>query len=201
MPGNDGRALILVPDDVEPVRTPVQSPVHTPAQADGEETADRAHDGAERAFTAALEAIREAHATEIERLIRAKDGEIGRLTEALGRAEGRGDAIEAKLAAETARADEARKEVHEMSNRVMILQRDADRAETEAEALRTDLTIARADGTTISVEAQRLRADLAEAEAALRREAEAVERAETERKARGLLVRLMGTRCGGNSHE
>jgi hypothetical protein len=135
--------------------------------------------GSEAAVETVLAALREAHA-----------GEIGRLTEALATERKRVDAliashraeivaVEAKLTAETARADAAGKEAHGLSNRVMVLLRDVDRAAVEADGLRT--------------EAEVTEAKLATARAAARDaqdQLDAYRRADAERKARGLLTRL-----------
>jgi hypothetical protein len=199
MPGNDGRTLILLPDDVAPVRTPGH--MRAPDQAaEDVETSARAHGRAERAFTAALSAIREAHAAEVARLTEAKDSEIARLAGQVDALIRQSDgqraeivAIEAKLAAETAKAVEARKEVHELANRVMVLRREADRSEAETDALRTDLAVAQADGTTMTIEAKRLRGELQDALAAAQMAQERLAthgRAEAARQARGLLARL-----------
>jgi chromosome segregation ATPase len=77
MPGNDGRTLILLPDDVAPVRTAGHAALRAPVQTtNDDETSARAHGRSERAFAAALAALREAHA-----------GEIARMTERVTRAE------------------------------------------------------------------------------------------------------------------
>jgi hypothetical protein len=161
---------------------------------------DRSTPGVVAAVETVLAALREAHAGEIERLTEALAGERSRVDALIVGHRGEIVAIEAKLSAESARADEARKEAHEMANRVMVLQRDADRSEAqvaaltdENSALKVDRTVARADGTTLAIEAKRLHGELLDAQEAAQtaqKRLAAMERDDAERKARGLLVRL-----------
>jgi hypothetical protein len=185
-PGNDNRVRVLVPPDwlapreSDPPHRPPPLPIGDPPahppplRSDGE------------AVETVLSALREAHAGELGRLTEALATERSRVDALIASHRGEITAIEAKLSAETARADGARREVHELANRVMVLQRDADRAET-------DLAVARADGTTMAIEAERLRGELDDAQAAGQRaqeRADVLARAETARQARGVLARL-----------
>jgi hypothetical protein len=110
MPGNDGRTLVLVPDDVEPARTPAQTSDHTPDQSDeiarayaraeqAEQRADQANKRADVAIALADRTLvrvdRAEKVTEIERA-------------RADRAEQRADRAEAE-AAELRRADAARR--------------------------------------------------------------------------------------------
>jgi hypothetical protein len=224
-------AIIIIPDEALAAEdwrdrpTPGGVTVHDHTSPEVTTDHDLSTPGVAATIDAVLSALREAHAGEIERLAGIHGAEVDRLTEALAAERSRIDAlidshrgeivaIEAKLSAVTARADDvaaqatgwqeakeaARKEVHEMANRVMVLQRDADRSEAEVaaltdenSALKVDLTVARADGTTMAIEAKRLHGDLQDAQAAAQTAQErlaAQDRAEAARRARGLLARL-----------
>jgi hypothetical protein len=185
MPGNDGRTLILVPNDVEPVRTPVRASVHTPAQAEDGAATDRAHDRAERAFITSLEALRTAHAGEVARL-------NARIDALLHAGEGhRAEivAIEAKLTAATARAEEAeqvrdaaRKRAHELANRMMRLEAEAEEGRETKERL-TGLDRLLADAEHRLTEAEQGRRTAQE-------RLDAQYRAEVERRGKGRWARL-----------
>jgi hypothetical protein len=189
-PGNDGRVRVLVPEGALGGRE------SRPPEGYPREATPEGNDPIETI----LAALREAHA-----------GEISRLTEALARAEqataaerARIDAlivssnglrdqiatIEAKLAAETARADEAeqvreaaRKRAHELANRAMALEGAADRAEAEADALRTEVTLIQATKLATAEQAH------AAAQAAQER-LDAMRRADAERRGQGRWARL-----------
>jgi hypothetical protein len=113
MPGNDGRTLVLVPDDIEPVRTPDRTPAQTPQHGADTEANDRASGRAERAFEAALATVQSAHAAEVTALREradAADRRVASAESALTRADARADqerlrADELRSSLETARAD------------------------------------------------------------------------------------------------
>jgi hypothetical protein len=193
--GNDGETRVAVPLDwLTPAKEP--SGEHSPESSPGTS-----------AVETVLSALREAHTTEIERLTGAKDGEIGRLTEALTRSDGRIDAliaghrdeivaIEAKLTAAEdqariarAEADLARRETLEAQEATEAAERQTEAERARVDEARTDLAVAQADGTTLAIEAKRLRGELQDTQAVWERLAR-MERADAERKGRGLLARL-----------
>jgi len=107
MPGNDGRTLVLIPDDVEPARTPAQTSDRTPDQSDeiarayarAEQAEQRANEAHKRADVAIALADRTlARADRAEKVI-----EIERAR--ADRAERRADEAEAA-------AKELREELH-----------------------------------------------------------------------------------------
>jgi hypothetical protein len=207
MPGNDGRTLVMLPESLVVEPRPPGRPPERPTG--GSVATDRSTE----ALIEAVATLQAAQGVLSEQLVRERgraDRAVDRVGLLVTQTEGLHElllAAEAKLTdaerrlAGTEQAKEAaRKEVHEMANRVMVLQRDADRSEAqvaaltdENSALQVDLTVARADGQTVVLEAKWLRGELQDAQEAVRAARErlaAMERAETARQGRGLLARL-----------
>ena len=191
-PGNDGRVRVLVPEGALG-----RHPEGDQRAAPPEGTA---------AVESVLAALREAHV-----------GEIGRLTGALGRAEARADAeraradllltkadglraemvgIEAKLTAETARADDlrgrlaeaeqvkeaARKRAYELADRMMTLEA----AEEEGRETKERLTVL--DG--LLADAERRLAEAEHGRRTAQERLDAQDRSEVERRGKGRWARL-----------
>jgi hypothetical protein len=185
-PGNDGRVRVSVPPSALGA---------APRQAHPRTDTPDAPPAA--AFQAALDAIREAHAAEIERLAGIHGAETGRLTGELAAERSRVDAliaghrgeitaIEAKLTAETARAEAGAAEVAQL--RAAIGQAEA-RLEAEhthgadLEARIAGLHDLLADAEHRLVDAERGRTTALE-------QLDAMDRAETERRGKGRWARL-----------
>jgi hypothetical protein len=180
LPNRQGApAVIVVTDDelaAEQWREHRATPPSVGATA---EAVEPPTPGSEAAVETVLAALREAHAGEIGRLIEALATERERVDALIASHRSEIVAVEAKLTAETARADAAGREAHGLSNRVMVLLRDVDRAAAEADALRAEAEVAEAKLATARTAAQDAREQL-----------DAYRREDAERKARGLLVRL-----------
>jgi hypothetical protein len=178
MPGNDGRTLVLVPDDemadIRP-RAPVHTPDRTPVRTAGHDDeiaranarADKANERADAAHALA-------------------DRALAQLADAGARA----DRAETAVADERARADALRQQLLRTDARSDELRTERDQAHKEAKAAQERAAELQA-GQELMME-MHARA-LAEAQDQLERVREAAERlrrAEEERRGRGLLARL-----------
>ena len=186
-PGNDGRTLVLVPDDIEPVRTPdrtpvrtadrtpVHPPVHTLDQVD---TGARAHGRAEeveRAFETVLSAIEAAHVNEVAALRERADAvqaladqAMAQLADASARADAEittlrdvVDGLRGTLARAETRAAHAEQRANEADARVE--QAKALVASLEAAATAKDARVAEADAAEQRIAADQARAEVEEA--------------------------------------
>jgi hypothetical protein len=145
--GNDGRTLVLLPEDIEPVRTADRTPVRATDQTDDEASA-RAHGRAERAFEAALAAVREAKDGEIATLRDVVDG----LRSTVSRAEHRASHAEAE-------ASDARVRIEELRDRVDGLQQEIDEARRRMDAAEAGTSEARIELDAARGEAQEAAGD------------------------------------------
>jgi hypothetical protein len=128
-PGNDGRTLVMVPDNEPAADTPARPAVQTTVRApvrtrDHREEIARAHARAERAEIRADEAMQRANAADADRraAIALADQTVTLLTDTVAKA----DRAEAAIAAERLRADALR-------DRLDGLQHDLDAARQQAQ--------------------------------------------------------------------
>jgi hypothetical protein len=149
-PGNDGRTLVMVPDDELPtdaqLRPAVQTIVRAPARTpDHQAEIARAHARAERAEARADEALQRADAADADRraAIALADQTVTLLTDAVARA----DRAEAAIAGERQRGDELRYRLDGLLHDLDSAQRQARDAQAAAEAAQIAQAEAEADTT------------------------------------------------------
>jgi hypothetical protein len=199
-PGNDGRVRALIPpdwlspryseaDSYDPTDQPPE-PTADPTTGAASPTSDPT---ADPTVLAVLDALREAHAGEIERLTGAKDGEIARLTEALVRSEREIAAQRSRADILIARADGLRDQL----TAVEAKRTEAEQGRAEAEHDRAEVderatdAIERAAGLdSLLADAERRLTAAESARKSSQERIDALDRAEIARQGRGRWARL-----------
>jgi hypothetical protein len=177
-PGNDGRTLVLVPDDemadIRP-RAPVHMADRTPVRTnDHDDEIARANARAERAERRADEANERAAATLVV---------AGRALAQLADAGARADQAEAMIADERAKAAALRQQLVRVDARSDELRTEAKAAHERADELQAGQELM------MDMHARAL-AEAADQLSRVREAAEGLRQAEQDRRARGLLARL-----------
>jgi hypothetical protein len=172
MPGNDGRTLVLVPDDAE-LQPRARAPERAPAQTDGSDLTDLLTEAENRAEGAEQRAAQAAH--QAEQAVQRSEEANSRADAALALA----DRTLAQLADAAARADQADTDRRAAESRAGVADAALNAERQRVEALRDQLNSAERDLAVAQHDAK-----------AAQQSAEVLRQADVARKARGRWSRL-----------